>query len=219
MSSPFPRRLGLTGSIGAGKSTVAGLLRARGLTVLDADAEARAVTDDPAVLAEIGAAFPGVVRGGVLDRAALAALAFADPARLATLNAITHPRVRARMRALEEAAAARGEAWTVQDVPLLFEGGLERQMDAVLLVDAPLETRVARVVARSGLTPQEVLARDARQMPAAEKRKRATLVLDNGGDLAALEAQLGAALAQLGLRSPGPSSAAADLQATGPGHR
>jgi dephospho-CoA kinase len=196
MSSPLPRRLGLTGSIGAGKSTVAGLLRARGLTVLDADAEARAVTEDPAALAEISAAFPGVVRGGVLDRAALAALAFADPARLATLNAIIHPRVRARLRALEVAAAARGEGWTVQDVPLLFEGGLEAQMDGVLLVDAPLEVRVARVVARSGLTPEEVLARDARQ-----KRKRATAILDNSGDLTALEAQLGAALARLGIGS------------------
>jgi dephospho-CoA kinase len=166
MSSPLPRRLGLTGSIGAGKSTVAGLLRAR-----------------------------------VLDRAALAALAFADPARLATLNAIIHPRVRARLRALEVAAAARGEGWTVQDVPLLFEGGLEAQMDGVLLVDAPLEVRVARVVARSGLTPEEVLARDARQMPAGEKRKRATAILDNSGDLTALEAQLGAALARLGIGS------------------
>lgn len=199
MSLAAPRRLGLTGSIGAGKSTVAGLLRARGLTVLDADAEARAVTGDPAVLAEIGPAFPGVVRGGVLNRAALAAVAFADPARLATLNAIVHPRVRDSMRALEEAAAARGEAWTVQDVPLLFEGGLETQMDAVLLVDAPLEVRVNRVVTRSGLSAQEVLARDARQMPAAEKRGRATLVLDNAGDLAALEAQVDAALARLGI--------------------
>lgn len=196
---PLPRRLGLTGSIGAGKSTVAGLLRARGLTVLDADAEARAVTEDPAVLAEIGAAFPGVVRGGVLDRAALAAVAFADPARLTTLNAITHPRVRARLRALEEEAAARGEAWTVQDVPLLFEGGLEAQMDAVLLVDAPLEVRVARVVARSGLTAEEVLARDARQMPAEEKRQRASIILNNGGDLAALEVQVDAALVRLGI--------------------
>lgn len=204
-SPPHPRRLGLTGSIGAGKSTVAALLRARGLTVLDADEVAREVTHDPAVLAEIAAAFPGVVQGGVLDRAALAAAAFADPARLAVLNAITHPRVRERMQALEREAAARGEAWVVQDVPLLFEGGLGGLMDAVLVVDAPLPLRVARVSARSGLRPEEVLARDARQMPAEEKRKRATFVLDNSGDLAALERQLDAALAGLGIQRPAAS--------------
>ncbi|WP_216318013.1 dephospho-CoA kinase [Deinococcus aestuarii] len=200
--SPFPaapRRLGVTGSIGAGKSTVTALLRARGLTVLDADEQAREATREPEVLARIGAAFPGVVRGGVLDRAALAAQVFGDADRLATLNAIVHPRVRARMLALEAAAAARGEAWVVQDVPLLFEGGLERQMDGVLVVDAPLETRVARVAARSGLTREEVLARDARQMPGEEKRRRATVVLDNGGSLEALEVQLDAALARLGV--------------------
>ncbi|GBF03938.1 dephospho-CoA kinase, coaE [Deinococcus aerius] len=203
MSAPpppaHPRRLGLTGSIGAGKSTVARLLRARGLTVLDADEQAREVTRDPAVLAEIEATFPGVVRGGELDRAALAARVFGESARLAALNAIIHPRVRARMLALEQAAAARGEEWVVQDVPLLFEGGLEAQMDAVLVVDAPLDLRVARVTRRSGLTAQEVLARDARQMSGEEKRKRATFVLDNSGDLASLEAQVDAALAALGI--------------------
>lgn len=197
-----PRRLGLTGSIGAGKSTVAGLLRARGLTVLDADAEAREVTRDPAVLAEIGAAFPGVVRGGELDRAALAAAAFGDPAQLAVLNAITHPRVRARMLAHERAAAERGERWVVQDVPLLFEGGLDAQMDAVLVVDAPLEVRVARVMARSGLSAGEVRARDAQQLGAGEKRRRATFVLDNSGELEALERQVDAALGALGIQSP-----------------
>lgn len=200
--SPHPRRLGLTGSIGAGKSTVAGLLRARGLTVLDADEQAREVTRDPAVLAEIEAAFPGTVRGGELDRAALAAAAFGDPARLAVLNGITHPRVRARMLAHERAAAERGEGWVVQDVPLLFEGGLEAQMDAVLVVDAPLEMRVARVVARSGLSADEVRARDARQLSAGEKRRRATFVLDNSGGLEALERQVDAALGALGIQAP-----------------
>lgn len=202
-SSPAqPRRLGLTGSIGAGKSTVAALLRERGLTVLDADEVAREMTRDPAVLTEIEAEFPSVVQGGELDRAALAARVFGDPARLAVLNGIIHPRVRARMLTLEQDAAARGEAWIVQDVPLLFEGGLERQMDAVLVVDAPLEVRVSRVMARSGLSREEVLARDARQMPAEEKRRRATAVLDNGGGLEALAGQVDAALAGLGIQSP-----------------
>lgn len=201
-SLPRPRRLGLTGSIGAGKSTVAALLRARGLTVLDADEQAREVTRDPAVLAEIGAAFPGTVQNGVLDRAALAAQVFGDAQKLAVLNAITHPHVRTRMEALEREAAQRGEAWVVQDIPLLFEGGLEAGMDAVLVVDAPLLLRVARVMARSGLTEAEVRARDARQMPAAEKRGRATVVLENHRDRAELEAQVEGALGRLGIELP-----------------
>ena len=205
-----PRRLGLTGSIGAGKSTVAALLRERGLTVLDADEQARLVTAEPRVLAELERRFPGTVQGGQLDRGALAALVFSDPARLAELNAITHPRVRARMAALEAQAAARGEKWVVQDIPLLFEGGLEAGMDAVLVVDAPLEERVARVVARSGLSRQEVLARDARQLPASEKRRRADVVLDNAGSLEELQMQVDAALNGLGIhlsRSLAPDSA------------
>lgn len=195
--SPTPKRLGLTGSIGAGKSTVAALLRERGLTVLDADAEARLVTQEPEILAQIEAAFPNTVKDGVLDRAALAAAAFADPERTKVLNAITHPRVRARMTALEAEATASGASWVVQDIPLLFESGQEKNFDAVLLVDAPLETRIQRVIERSGLTREEILARDARQMPAAEKRKKATITLENDGDLAGLARQVDEALERL----------------------
>lgn len=201
-SSPslsLPRRLGLTGSIGAGKSTVAALLRARGLTVLDADEQARQVTGEPAVLAQLEAAFPGTVVGGQLDRAALAARVFGDASRLAQLGAITHPRVRERMQALEAQAAHAGARWVVHEVPLLFEGGLDQGMDAVLVVDAPLEQRLRRVMARSNLSREDVLARDARQLPAAQKRERATVVLDNSGDLAGLERQVEAALRQLGI--------------------
>ncbi|UQN05555.1 dephospho-CoA kinase [Deinococcus sp. QL22] len=194
-----PRRLGLTGSIGAGKSTVAALLRARGLTVLDADEQAHVVTREPETLAKIEQAFPGTVVDGVLDRAALGAAAFVDPARLAVLNGIVHPRVRARMTALELEATLRGERWLVQDVPLLFEGGLEVDMAAVLVVDAPLELRIARVMARNHLTREEVLARDARQTPAEQKRRKASYVIENVGELAELEPQVDAALRQLGI--------------------
>ncbi|GGK12319.1 dephospho-CoA kinase [Deinococcus malanensis] len=197
---PAPvRRLGLTGSIGAGKSTVTGLLRARGLTVLDADEQARQVTEEPETLARLEKAFPGTVQEGRLDRAALAALVFTDPSRLAELGAITHPKVRARMQALESQAAQAGALWVVHDVPLLFEGGLDAGMDAILVVDAPLDIRVQRVMSRSGLSREEVLARDARQWPSAQKRARATAVLDNTGDLAHLERQLGHALKKLGI--------------------
>ncbi|GGO27224.1 dephospho-CoA kinase [Deinococcus humi] len=198
-STALPRRLGLTGSIGAGKSTVAALLRARGLTVLDADAQARLATEEPETLAHIETAFPGTVRNGVLDRPALSAVAFADPAQLAELNAIVHPRVRARMTVLELQAVAEGAQWVVQDIPLLFEGGLEAGMDAVLVVDAPLEQRVARVMERSGFSREEVLARDARQAPAAEKREKADFVIENGGTLAELAVQVDAALEALGI--------------------
>ncbi|MHA0041597.1 dephospho-CoA kinase [Deinococcus sp. PEB2-63] len=190
------QRIGLTGSIGAGKSTVAQLLRARGLTVLDADEQARLVTQDPETLTLIEARFPGVVVGGNLDRAALSARVFGQPEVLAALNAIVHPRVRERMAALEAQAGSRV---VVQDVPLLFEGGLDAQMNAVIVVDAPLPLRVARVMARSGLTEAEVLARDARQMPADQKRARATVVIDNDRDLPHLETQVDRALRQLGL--------------------
>lgn len=199
MSLPSLRRIGLTGSIGAGKSTVAALLRARGLTVLDADEQARLVTQDPEVLALLETRFPGVVADGTLDRAALAARVFGDPAALADLNAITHPRVRTRMAALETQSARPGERAVIQDIPLLFEGGLDAQMDAVIVVDAPLPLRVQRVVARSGLTEAEVLARDARQLSAEQKRQRATVIIDNSGDHAHLEAQVDRALRQLGL--------------------
>ncbi|MFW8625469.1 dephospho-CoA kinase [Deinococcus sp. ME38] len=199
MSLPSLRRIGLTGSIGAGKSTVAALLRARGLTVLDADEQARLVTQDPEVLALLETRFPGVVADGTLDRAALAARVFGDPAALADLNAITHPRVRTRMAALETQAAAHGARAVVQDIPLLFEGSLDAQMDAVIVVDAPLPLRVQRVMARSGLTEIEILARDARQLPAEQKRQRATVIIDNSGDHAHLEAQVDRALRQLGL--------------------
>lgn len=192
-------RLGLTGSIGAGKSTVAALLRGRGLTVLDADEQARKVTEEPETLGAIEAAFPGTVKNGVLDRPALAAAAFSSPEETKILNAITHPRVRARMAALEAEAVAGGARWVVQDIPLLFESGQEGKFDAVLLVDAPLDTRIQRVMSRSGLTREEILARDARQMPAAEKRKRATIILENDGDLEHLTRQVDGALARLGI--------------------
>ncbi len=202
-----PQRLGLTGSIGAGKSTVARLLRAQGLRVLDADAVARELSSTQGVLAEVTVQLgPSYVtyhdgRPVSLNRPALAALVFSDPEKRATLNGILHPRVRARMATLEAEAAALGERWVVQDVPLLFEGGAWNEMDAVLLVDAPLEVRVARVMARDGLTRDAVLARDAAQMPVSQKRellaRKPGAVLDNSGDEAALEDQLDAALADL----------------------
>lgn len=191
------KRLGLTGSIGAGKSTVAHLLRRRGLVVLDADEVARDVSRSPDVLAEVVSAFgPDAVLNGELNRPLLSNLVFASPEKRATLNAIVHPRVRSEMERREREASG---TWVVQDVPLLFEGGLDARMDATIVVDAPLETRIARVMARDGLARDAVLARDAAQMPPEEKRRRASFVLVNDGDLDSLERQLDAALTAIGV--------------------
>ena len=194
------KRIGLTGSIGSGKSTVAKLLMARKIPVLDADAVARQVSSRgdvlQAVSSQLGSEY--VLPGG-LNRAALAELVFAQPEARATLNGIIHPRVREEMARLEDALESDGSSAVVQDIPLLFENGFEKMFDAVILVDAPLETRVARVMGRDGATREAVLARDAAQMPAFEKRARADFIIENDGDEAALAAQLEALLVKLGL--------------------
>lgn len=206
------KRLGLTGSIGAGKSAVAALLRARGLSVLDADAAARELSFTPEVMTEVsrqlGPEF--VLPGGGLNRPALAALVFADAHKRGVLNAILHPRVREYMAAQEQQAAARGERWVVQDVPLLFEGEAWKNMDAILLVDAPLKLRLERVATRDGLSREAVRARDAAQMPIEQKRALlSTLpgaVLDNSGDPEQLELQLVRALRDLKVLESSPPS-------------
>ena len=184
-----------------GKSTVAALLRDAGLTVIDADALAREVTADPAVLAELAALWPTVVisaaEGLTLDRSALAAQVFGQPEQLARSEAITHPRIRDLTAQRLRAAAERGEAWVVQDIPLLFEKGLQGGMDAVWVVDAPLELRLERLAKRSGLSREQALAREAAQWSPAEKRRHADAVIENDGTLAQLQAQVSRELARL----------------------
>jgi dephospho-CoA kinase len=194
------KRIGLTGSIGSGKSTVAKLLTARGISVLDADAVAREVSSSPAVLSEVSSVLGAeyVIDGG-LNRSALAKLVFENPEARAALNAIIHPAVRAEMARRETQLEVGGAIAVVQDIPLLFENGLEKLFDAAILVDAPLETRVSRVMLRDGLTREQIMARNAAQMPAAEKRARADFVLENDGDEMNLETQLEAVLQKLGL--------------------
>lgn len=188
-----PLQVGLTGNIGSGKSTVARLFAERGAAVIDADVLARAATADPAVLREIAATFgQDLVIDGKLNRSRLAAVVFDDPEARARLNAVVHPWVRhereAEVAALE--AQTPPPAVIVHDVPLLFEVGLDAEMDKTLVVDAPLELRLARAIQRSGLTPDEVRARDAAQLPLAEKVRRADFILHNDGDMAALRRQV-----------------------------
>jgi dephospho-CoA kinase len=181
-------RIGLTGGIGSGKSTVAALLAARGALVVDADRIAREVVEPgtPGLAAVVAAFGPGVLTAeGALDRPALASIVFADPGARAQLDGIVHPLVRARAQELIGAAPA--DAVVVQDVPLLVETGQAGAHDLVLVVEADLETRVARLGLR-GLSEQDARARIAAQATDAQRRAVADVVLDNSGapeDLAA----------------------------------
>lgn len=179
-------RIGLTGGIGSGKSAVTARLAARGAVVVDADEIAREIVrpGEPA-LAEIGAAFgPGVLRSdGTLDRQALADIVFGDPEALAALNAITHPRIAARSAELIDAAPA--DAVVVYDMPLLVENGLTQGWDVVVVVDAPDEIRLSRLIDR-GMDESDARARMAAQASREQRLRVADAVIDNGGSLADL---------------------------------
>ncbi len=183
-------RIGLTGGIGSGKSTVAALLAARGAVVVDADRIAREVVEPgtPGLAAVVGAFGPGVLaEDGSLDRAALAAIVFADPEARARLDGIVHPLVRARAR--EVIGQAAPDAVVVQDVPLLVETGQAGAHDLVLVVETDLETRVARLLQR-GLSEDDARARIAAQATDEQRRAVADVVLDNSGGPEALAEQV-----------------------------
>jgi dephospho-CoA kinase len=174
-------RIGLTGGIGSGKSTVSRLLAGHGAVVIDADAIAREVVEPGTPgLAAVVADFGGSVVGadGALDRPALASVVFADPEARARLDAIVHPLVRAR--AVELASAAPPDAVVVNDVPLLAETGQASSYDLVVVVEADVDTRVARLVQR-GLTAGDARARIAVQATDEQRRAIADVVLDNSG--------------------------------------
>jgi dephospho-CoA kinase len=184
-------RIGLTGTLGAGKSAVAELFERWGARRIDADRLAReAVRPGGQVLAEIRRLWGDDVldERGELDRAVMRRLVFRDPDARRRLESIVHPEVRGlRDRRLEEARSA-GAAVVVEEIPLLFEVGLEDQFDAVIVVDAPTDVRRERVSQQRGLGADEFHAMDASQLSAEEKRERADYVLENGGSPEALEA-------------------------------
>jgi len=183
-------RIGLTGGIGSGKSTVSALLDERGAVIVDADVIAReVVAAGTPGLAAVAAAFgDGVLApDGSLDRPALAAVVFADPEARRRLDGIVHPLVRAR--AGELAAAAPPDAVVVHDVPLLVEAGQAGRYDLVLVVEADAETRVARLV-RRGMTEDDARARIAVQATDEQRRAVADVVLDNSGTRDELAAQV-----------------------------
>jgi dephospho-CoA kinase len=193
MSSQRVKRLGLTGNIGSGKSTVAEMLVEHGAALIAADVLAREATADPQVLRAIEDTFgPEFLREGRLERAKLAEKVFHDEEARHKLNGIVHPWVRKRSDQLiaELEASQNPPPVIVLDIPLLYEGGLERTVDAVIVVTASLDTRIQRVMARSGLSFAEVRARDAAQMPLEEKVAMADYVVDNDGDLESLRTQV-----------------------------
>ena len=196
--------MGLTGGIGSGKSEVARRLAAQGAAVIDADLIAReVVAPGTPGLAEVAEAFgPGIlVPDGSLDRDRLGEVVFADPALLAKLNSIVHPRVRERMLALEQAVPA--GAIVVQDVPLLAENGLSGLYDVVVVVDATPRVQAERLVRERGMTRQQAAARMAAQASREERLAIATIVIDNSGSLAELDRVVGELWAELRRRARG----------------
>jgi len=173
--------LGLTGSIGMGKSTAARMLRRMGVPVCDSDATVHGLlARGGSAVPAIDAAFPGVVVNGAVDRRALGAAVFGNPAALKALEAILHPRVQAAQRAFLFQAARRGVRVACLDIPLLFETGGQRRVDRTIVVTAPLAVQKARVLARPGMTPEKFAGILTRQMPDAEKRRRADFVVNTG---------------------------------------
>ena len=181
--------IGLTGSIGMGKSTVAARLRALGIAVCDADAEVHKLYEGAAV-APIEAAFPGTTHGGKVDRERLAQALIAKPEGFARLEAIVHPLVLAAERAFLHAEAAKGARMAVLEIPLLLETGGDARVDVVVVVSAPADKQRERVMQRPNMTPEKLEQVLARQMPDAEKRAWADFIVDTGGTLAETDAQV-----------------------------
>lgn len=188
--------VGLTGSIGMGKSTVAGMFRRRGIDVFDADAEVHRLYKGEAA-PRIEAAFPGTTSDGQVDRARLAAALASDSGRFRTLEEIVHPLVRRAEQRFLDAAHRRGDQVAVLEIPLLLEVGRHLHVDAVVVVSAPAHHQRARVLERPGMTEARLDALLERQLSDAEKRRRADFVVDTGGALAGTEAQVDAILAAL----------------------
>lgn len=174
--------LGLTGSIGMGKSTVAKLFGEEGVPVFEADAAVHALYKGAAVPV-IEAQFPGTTRGGVVDRELLARAVLDDPAALARLETLVHPLVHEVEQSFLDGARASGAPLAVLDIPLLFEKQSESRCDLVAVVSAPADIQRERVLARPGMTAEKFEAILARQMPDAEKRARADIMIDTGTSL------------------------------------
>jgi dephospho-CoA kinase len=187
--------IGLTGSIGMGKSTVAAMFAEEGAPAFNSDEVVHALyAPGGAAVAPVGKAFPGVVRDGAIDRAALSAQVVNNDEAIARLERIVHPLVRRAQAEFLQANRDAGVSAVVLDIPLLFETGGSALVDKVVVVSAPAEVQRVRVLGRSGMTKEKFEALLARQLPDAEKRARADFVVDTGGDFDATRAQVRAVL-------------------------
>lgn len=187
------KRIGLTGGIGSGKSTVAAMLADAGYTIVDADQIAREIMEPGSpVLDEVVATFGAdlIREDGTLDRAGLARRAFASEEETQKLNAVTHPAIRAEAERQFAAAEARGDRAAVYDMPLLVEQGLHDDMDLTVVVDVDAEERVRRLVSSRGLDEDDARARIARQIDDATRRAAADVVIDNNGPKSDLAPQV-----------------------------
>jgi len=181
--------LGLTGSIGMGKSTTAKLFAEAGVPVYDADATVHQLYEGEAAPA-IEAAFPGTTADGKVDRQKLSACVVHDPAAMKQLEQIVHPMLGASRQRFFQDAEQAGAPVTVVDVPLLYETGGEKRVDAVVVVTTSPENQRARIMARGTMTPEALDSILARQLPDAEKRKRADFVVDTSHGLDPVRAQI-----------------------------
>jgi len=197
------KMIGLTGSIGMGKSTTAAMFREAGIPVYDADAAVHDLYDvGGAAVGPVGEAFPGVVVDGRVDRERLRQRVLGQPDELKRLNAIVHPLVGRDRGGFFEAAQAAGADMVVLDIPLLFETGGHANMDAVVVASAPADMQRERVLARPGMTPERLDAILSQQMADAEKRARAHFVVDTGQGLDHARNQVQAIIREL--RGPKP---------------
>ncbi len=181
--------IGLTGSIGMGKSATGRMFAARGAPVHDADAEVHRLYADEAV-GPIGAVFPEAIVGGRVDRDRLSKRVLGDAEAIGRLERIVHPMVQARELAFLDKAFAEGRQFAVVEVPLLLEVGGDARVDAVVLASAPAEVQRARVLERGGMSPEKFEQILARQIPDAEKRRRAHFVVDTSRGFAFAEKQV-----------------------------
>ena len=181
--------LGLTGSIGMGKTTTAAIFRKEGVPVHDSDDAVHTLYKGKAVPV-IERAFPGVVHDGIVDRMLLGARVRDDPVAMRRLEALVHPMVREDRAAFVRAAALAGQKIVVLDVPLLFETGADKEVDATVVVSAPEAVQKERLYKRPGMTPEWLAVIISKQMPDAEKRHRAQFIIDTSKGFAEAESQV-----------------------------
>ena len=192
--------VGLTGSMGMGKSAAAARFKANGIAVFDADANVHELYSGP-IASEIEAAFPGTTISGKVDRDKLSAALVKEPSKFKTLETIVHPRVRAAEAAFIQTEAAQGAKMAVLEVPLLFEAGGYEHVDVIVVVSASAATQRARVLARPGMSGEKLDRLLKRQLPDAEKRRRADFVVDTDGPVALCDAQIDAIVRALESKS------------------